>query len=151
MVHSKTVEKLRKEYASWFGGFQWDFFSTFSFTKDFGLTAAKNAFCRYHQTLKSIFDTNIPAIFIAEPHYVRGTHVHALLDNLSGISHSLKRLVGIWKKKKSHGRAEVEVYEESLGAEYYLSKYLPQRGKVEVEWGIRDHECFELLKGNKRR
>jgi hypothetical protein len=118
-------ENLRDQMATWVNKFEWQIFMTGTFqpersTKD--TIRTKKRFKSFLGDLSEKFGKNNIEYFLAVERFRLSdeTHCHALLNGLDGLTY--RQIGEIWRER--FGREEVEKYDPTKGANYYLTKYV---------------------------
>jgi hypothetical protein len=124
---TKTIE-----YGNWLNTMDWNCFCTLSTSYFLTMKQARRAADRLHSFLNTNYG-NAKIFWVAEPFDSNvGCHVHALVSfNSSSV---IKDMVSIIKRAwqvvtkgnrgKKHNHTVIRPYESSLGANFYVSKYM---------------------------
>lgn len=118
-------QKVRDEMAEFAGKYPWNMWMTGTFKPDQSYRdtiKTKRAFNRFLGDLSKKFGKHGIEYFLAVERFKHGdfTHIHALLNGVDGLTY---RQVGEpWFQR--FGRVQVEGYDPTKGANYYLTKYI---------------------------
>lgn len=122
---SSQNECLRDTMATWANKFEWQMWMTGTFRQEQSYRdtiKTKRAFKRFLGDLAKKFGKNNIEYFLAVERFAYGdfTHIHALINGVDGLTY---RQVGEpWFDR--FGRVQIEGYDPTRGANYYLTKYV---------------------------
>lgn len=134
---TKTIE-----YGNFLNSMDWDCFCTLSTSYSLTVQQARRAADRLHSFLNTNYG-NARIFWVAEPFDSKvGYHIHALVSiNPSSI---IKDMTSVIKKAwqvvtkgsngKKHNHTIIRPYENNLGANFYVSKYM-----------LREHSDYDIL------
>jgi hypothetical protein len=133
--------------ATWINKFNWQMWITGTFKPDQSYRdtiKTKKAFMRFIGDLGETYHKTDIEFWLAVERFKHGdfTHIHALLNGLDGLTY---RQVGEpWFKR--FGRVQVEGYDPTKGANYYITKYVV---KEVCDWDFKIlHTKSEAIKFN---
>ena len=142
---SSQNECLRDTMATWANKFEWQMWMTGTFRQETSYRdtiKTKRAFERFLRDLSKKFGKHGIEYFLAVERFRHGdfTHIHALLNGLDGLTY---RQVGEpWFNR--FGRVQIEGYDPTKGANYYLTKYVL---KECCDWDVKiDQKKAAILK-----
>tara|TARA_B110000008_G_C16927442_1_gene547334 strand:+ start:574 stop:960 length:387 start_codon:yes stop_codon:yes gene_type:complete len=119
-----------KSYGDWLGKTDWDYFSTFTYRFDIKQKQNERLMSGLRENLNS--STLSPLIFYVTEYtnYSYNTHNHMLIKG-DGVK---DRVESYFRDKKLlYGNVVHYPYEKSLGANYYVTKYI---GSDKIEWDV---------------
>lgn len=133
----KIKEKIRNDLAQWLNHFDWDIYMTGTFDQANFMgyrdpIKTLKAHDRFIDDLGKTYSLkNIGYVVCVERHHIGGfCHTHGLLNGVEGLTY--KQIGEIWQKR--YGREQVEGYDKTKGANYYLTKYVL---KDMFEWRLK--------------
>jgi hypothetical protein len=138
---------LRDQLAGWVNKFEWQIFMTGTFRPDQSYRdtiKAKRAFRRYLDDLVKLYRKHNIEYFMVVERFAHGefTHIHALLNGLDGLTY--REIGEPWFKR--HGIVQIEGYDPTKGANYYLTKYVT---KELCDWDLNiDRKKAAILRMN---
>mgnify|MGYP000156197757 CR=1 FL=1 len=113
-------------FADWVEPMPWQWFLTLTFARRVHSITAKNLFGEF---IKLFNDKAIYVLVVEGAKYRRAlVHIHCLVGNMPYFSPI--QASKLWRKR--YGLNVIEPYNKSLGARYYLGKYLA----TGIDWDI---------------
>jgi hypothetical protein len=136
---------VRESLAEWADKYVFQMWMTGTFKPDQAYRDAiktKRAFQRFIERLSKEYGKDAIEFFMVVERFKHGdfTHIHALLNGLEGLTYNQVR--EFWESM--FGRAQVEGYDPTKGASFYLTKYIL---KDTCDWDIKiDQKKSMILK-----
>lgn len=138
--YSKAEKQVLNSWAEWLDSIDWTAFCTFTTHYRLSKDSARKKMEKMSAYLLDKYSNSFRIFWVAEPHSDKSDfHVHALIKIDASEVSQKELLTEAWRKVSypsgnvKHNIIDVQNYEPTRGAQYYVAKHIQ---KVNIDYGM---------------